>query len=123
MTPMHLLLLVFPFLSQWEAMSFPLLKRGLTTRRILLLLIKKPSSFNTLLFCYCCLRFSISGCTDHYAATEEEGFECGRDVVATFNIPETIEPEGYEEPLYDPSELPGLIPQSQQHTMDMYKVC
>ncbi len=66
--------------------------------------------------------FSVSGCTDHFADTEEEGFKCGRDVVATFNIPETVEPEGYDEPVYDPNELLGLIPHAQQHTMDMHKV-
>ena len=68
----------------------------------------------------CC--YSTSGCTDHFAETEEEGFQLGRDIVTTFNIPEQDEPSNYEEPLFDPAELPGCIPSTEQHTTDMYKV-
>ena len=71
---------------------------------------------------YTLLRCSTSGCTDHCAETEEEGFQLGRDIVTTFNIPEQYEPSNYEEPRFDPAELPGCIPSTEQHTMDMYKV-
>ena len=65
---------------------------------------------------------STSGCTDHFAATEEEGFQLGRDIVSTFNVPEQAVPADYEEPLFDPAELPACIPGLDQHNMDMYKV-
>ncbi len=46
----------------------------------------------------------------------------GRDVVSTFNIPPLSAPRRYEEPLFDPGELPGCVPRSGQHTMNMYQV-
>ncbi len=64
----------------------------------------------------------VSGCTDHFAPTEADAFEMGRDVVATFNMPEVIAPEGYDEPMYDPADLVGLIPYQDQHKMDPYQV-
>lgn len=63
-----------------------------------------------------------SGVTDHYAETEQEAFETGRDIVASFNVEPVSSPEGFDEPLYDPAELLGIIPHKDQHTMDMYKV-
>ncbi|ELT91631.1 hypothetical protein CAPTEDRAFT_181443 [Capitella teleta] len=65
---------------------------------------------------------SKSGLTDHYAETEEEAFETGRDIVASFNVDPVRLPEGYDEPAFDPEELIGLIPCSEQHFMDMYQV-
>ena len=64
----------------------------------------------------------MSGCTDHFSGTEEEAFATSRDVVATFNIDPQDAPSDYSEPLYDPSELGGIIPNKDQHTMDMYQV-
>ena len=71
-----------------------------------------------LLFSY----HSVSGVTDHYADTETEGFEIGRDVVAAFNVPEATSNIGYDEPIYPVEELQSLIPQQNQHGMNMYKV-
>ena len=65
---------------------------------------------------------STSGCTDHFAATEEEGFSLGRDVVTSFNLTPREEPSGFEEPLYDVEELEGLIPEHNLHEMDSYQV-
>ena len=71
----------------------------------------------------CCCCSSVSGCTDHYAATEAEAFTLGRDIVSSFNIKPNEEPTGYDEPLYSPDELPGLIPDmNEQHKMDCYQV-
>ncbi len=64
----------------------------------------------------------MSGCTDHFAQTEDDGYETGREAVASFNIPPPIEPAQYEDPVYDVTELPGCIPESQQHNMNMYQV-
>ena len=66
--------------------------------------------------------FSVSGCTDYYSKTEEEAFETSRDIVATFNIEPVVYSDDYDEPLFDTSDLLGLIPKDNQHTMDMNKV-
>ncbi|KAL4235641.1 hypothetical protein ACF0H5_004036 [Mactra antiquata] len=69
------------------------------------------------------LHCSVSGCTDYFAADEHEGFQTGRDLVESLNLPKhpgpTREPE---EPLFDPEELPGLIPTVEQENMDIRKV-
>ena len=64
----------------------------------------------------------VSGCTDHFSGTEQEAFETSRDIVPTFNIEPQQAPTDYSEPLYDPEELNGIIPDKDQHTMDMYQV-
>lgn len=53
----------------------------------------------------------VSGCSDHFAPSEEEAYECIRNVVSTLNW-EPV-PEGDREPdspLYSPEELLGLAP-------------
>ena len=65
---------------------------------------------------------SVSGCTDHFASTEEEAFSIARDAVAAFNIEPLQNTENYDDPVYDPDELLGIIPCKDQHTLDMYKV-
>lgn len=53
----------------------------------------------------------VSGCSDHFAPSEEEAYECIRNVVSTLNcepVPEQKrEPDS---PLYSPEELLGLAP-------------
>ncbi len=66
--------------------------------------------------------FSVSGCTDYFAGTEEEAFEISRDAIAAFNIDLPCIPEDYDEPAFDIDDLKGIIPGQDQHTMDMYKV-
>lgn len=66
---------------------------------------------------------SVSGCTDYYAETEQDGFQIGRDVVAGFNLPNPPGPHIDPcNPEFDPEELDGLIPCSDQHTMDVLQV-
>ena len=65
---------------------------------------------------------SVSGCTDYFSGTEEEAFETSRDVVATFNIYPLPASGDHEAPMYDPSEMEGIIPQKAQETLDMYQV-
>ena len=73
------------------------------------------------MFCQICC--SVSGCTDYYAETEQDGFQIGRDVVAGFNLPNPPGPQMDPcDPLFDPEELNGLIPNSDQHTMDVLQV-
>lgn len=50
----------------------------------------------------------MSGVTDYFATTEEEGFEILRDTVATLNIPPQapVSPES-EEPGLNPDDLNG----------------
>ncbi|KAI1236921.1 putative methylcrotonoyl-CoA carboxylase beta chain, partial [Lamprotornis superbus] len=57
------------------------------------------------------LHSQVSGCSDHFAASEDEAYECIRNVVSTLNW-EPV-PEGDREPdspLYSPEELLGLAP-------------
>lgn len=66
---------------------------------------------------------SVSGCTDYFAQTEEEGFQIGRDTVAGFNLPDPMGPQLEPcDPLFDPEELDGLIPAKDQHNMDILQV-
>ena len=65
---------------------------------------------------------SVSGCTDHFAATEPEAYELCRDIVSTYNIRPIPATKEIREPMFDADELPGLIPRTNQHTMDMHKV-
>ncbi|NWI88100.1 MCCB carboxylase, partial [Pitta sordida] len=57
------------------------------------------------------LHSQVSGCADHFAASEEEAFECLRRVISSLNW-EPL-PEGdaeHDSPLYSPEELLGLAP-------------
>ena len=76
----------------------------------------------TVMWWFFCIACRTSGCTDHFAATEEEAYETGRDIVATFNVDEPVEPSDYDEPVLDPAEMTGLIPTSEQYKMDPYQV-
>lgn len=68
--------------------------------------------------------FSVSGCTDYYAADEYEGFQTGRDIIEGLNLPTHSGPSrAPEEPLYDPEEILGLIPRKDQENMDVRQVC
>ena len=69
------------------------------------------------------LKFSVSGCTDYYAETEQEGFQMGRDAVAGFNLPDPLGPQLEPcDPIYDPGDLEGLIPARDQHLLDIHQV-
>lgn len=53
----------------------------------------------------------VSGCADHFAASEEEAYECIRNVVSTLNCePVPEEDRDHDSPLYSPEELLGLAP-------------
>ena len=71
--------------------------------------------------------FSVSGCSDYYAANEDEAIRMARELLAFLYRDERVggsgeaksagQPSGkakakagYEEPLYDASELNGLLP-------------
>ena len=74
--------------------------------------------------CVYFLYFSVSGCTDYYAADEFEGFETGRDIIEGLNLPTHQGPARTpEEPLFDSEELNGLIPEKSQENMEIRKVC
>ncbi|XP_029642121.1 methylcrotonoyl-CoA carboxylase beta chain, mitochondrial-like [Octopus sinensis] len=68
------------------------------------------------------LHSSMSGCSDHYADTEDEAFSITRDIVATLNLAPCENTSVSPPPYYDPSELLGLIPEENQHAMDPYKI-
>ncbi|XP_005050711.1 PREDICTED: methylcrotonoyl-CoA carboxylase beta chain, mitochondrial-like isoform X2 [Ficedula albicollis] len=57
------------------------------------------------------LHSQVSGCSDHFAASEEEAYECIRNVVSTLNCAPVPEEEREpDSPLYSPEELLGLAP-------------
>ncbi|NWU28514.1 MCCB carboxylase, partial [Dyaphorophyia castanea] len=57
------------------------------------------------------LHSQVSGCTDHFAPSEEEAYECIRNVVSTLNCePVPEEDRDHDSPLYSPEELLGLAP-------------
>ncbi|NWV07230.1 MCCB carboxylase, partial [Ptilonorhynchus violaceus] len=57
------------------------------------------------------LHSQISGCCDHFAPSEEEAYECIRNVVSTLNCaPLAEEDREHDSPLYSSEELLGLAP-------------
>lgn len=64
----------------------------------------------------------MSGCTDYMAQTEAEAFELGRSAVAAFNIPPVTDRKPFREPVFDPEEILGIIPSSNDQTLDIRKV-
>ncbi|XP_067893364.1 methylcrotonoyl-coenzyme A carboxylase 2 isoform X2 [Heterodontus francisci] len=66
------------------------------------------------------LHAKVSGCIDHFAATEEEAYECVRNIIATLNL--ELPPNkttDFEEPLYKAEELNGLAPRDYAHTLNI----
>lgn len=69
------------------------------------------------------LHCSVSGCTDYYAADEYEGFQTGRDLVETLNLPDHPGPSRLpEDPLFDPEHIQGLIPPGNSKNIDIRKL-
>jgi 3-methylcrotonyl-CoA carboxylase beta subunit len=70
------------------------------------------------------LHTRMSGTVDYPAATEDEAIVIGRDIVAQFERPKKtlIEQAPAEDPLYDPDELYGIIPDDIKNTFDMREV-
>ena len=66
----------------------------------------------------------MSGCTDYFAEDESTAFEMCRNIVSTLNVhPDEVKGRlPSVPPLYDPAELPSLIPKDGQHRLDMYQV-
>eukprot|EP00057_Strongylocentrotus_purpuratus_P009187 XP_011663661.1 PREDICTED: probable methylcrotonoyl-CoA carboxylase beta chain, mitochondrial [Strongylocentrotus purpuratus] len=64
----------------------------------------------------------VSGCTDHFASTEEEGFTMGRDSISTLNVTPPSDPTQWNEPLYSQDELLGLVSKTGEVKGQMRKV-
>lgn len=66
------------------------------------------------------LHAEVSGCVDHFAATEEEAFASARNVVSTLNflLPEERQEE-VEPPLYASEDLLGLAPRCYSYSLDV----
>ena len=66
----------------------------------------------------------ISGVTDHYATNDEHALAIGRSIVA--NLTQRIEPpwdvEEPEDPLYDPADLYGIVPEDYGKVYDVREV-
>ena len=67
---------------------------------------------------------SISGVTDHLADNDEHALEICRDILAHTNrpAPTRIERIAPEEPLYDPSELAGVLPADLRKPFDIREI-
>ncbi|KAF6016887.1 hypothetical protein EB796_024806 [Bugula neritina] len=52
---------------------------------------------------------SVSGCVDHFAATEEESYRICRDVILSLDLPDVAYPTAYVDPLYSADDLAGLV--------------
>src|SRR6185295_2258223 len=65
-----------------------------------------------------------SGVTDHLAEDDEHALEITRSIVAELNrpAPTWVERLTPEDPLYDPSELPGLLPLDLRKSFDVREV-
>nr|CAB3263680.1 probable methylcrotonoyl-CoA carboxylase beta chain, mitochondrial [Phallusia mammillata] len=51
-----------------------------------------------------------SGCTDHFATSEEMALATARDIIATINLENSTNATSYEEPLHDVTQLNSLAP-------------
>ncbi|XP_064003553.1 methylcrotonoyl-CoA carboxylase beta chain, mitochondrial-like [Pogoniulus pusillus] len=64
------------------------------------------------------LHCQVSGCSDHFAASEKEAFECIRNVISTLNYePMPEEVMEHDGPLYSSEELLGLAPRDYHCTL------
>ncbi|NXK86530.1 MCCB carboxylase, partial [Formicarius rufipectus] len=64
------------------------------------------------------LHSQVSGCTDHFAPSEEEAFQCIRNVISTLNYEPVPEADTeHDGPLYSSEELLGLAPQDYRCTL------
>lgn len=62
---------------------------------------------------------STSGVTDHLASTEEDALRMARDVVASLGRPPVPDLGTWDEPLYPPSELGGIVPVDAKQPLDV----
>uniref|UniRef100_A0A672TUP8 methylcrotonoyl-CoA carboxylase n=1 Tax=Strigops habroptila TaxID=2489341 RepID=A0A672TUP8_STRHB len=64
------------------------------------------------------LHSHVSGCSDHFASSEKEAYECIRNVISTLNYdPLPEEAVEHDSPLYSPDELLGLAPRDYRCTL------
>ena len=72
----------------------------------------------------CDMHTKKSGVADYPAATEEEAIAIARDIVGNFKRPvkTQVEWQAPEAPLYDPSELYGILPRDIKQQFDMREV-
>jgi acetyl-CoA carboxylase carboxyltransferase component len=67
----------------------------------------------------------VSGVTDHYAVSDEHALALAREIVANLNgaaPPLPWEPEQREEPLHDPEDLLGIVPEDYRVGYDVREV-
>ncbi|MDQ3857612.1 MAG: methylcrotonoyl-CoA carboxylase [Actinomycetota bacterium] len=67
----------------------------------------------------------VSGVTDHYAVSDEHALALAREIVANLNgAPRSLpwEPQEPEEPLHDPTELYGIVPEDYRVGYDVREV-
>ncbi|XP_078524944.1 methylcrotonoyl-CoA carboxylase beta chain, mitochondrial-like isoform X2 [Lissotriton helveticus] len=66
------------------------------------------------------LHARVSGCVDHFMASEKEAYSCLRNIISTLNIEAPPEETwDYDDPLYDAQELLGLAPRNFNYTLNI----
>jgi 3-methylcrotonyl-CoA carboxylase beta subunit len=65
---------------------------------------------------------TISGVSDHMASNEHEAMRKARDIIASLGRPNMPKLTDYQEPLFDPIELRGIIPCDPKQPMDIRMV-
>jgi len=70
------------------------------------------------------LHTRISGVADHLALDDEHALEICRDIIATLNTTKevTLDLAPPQEPLYDPAEIYGILPQTFRETYDVREI-
>ena len=66
----------------------------------------------------------ISGVADHFAVDDDHALQLCRDIVASLNTRKPVDPDlaPPEEPLYDPEELYGILPQTFREVYDAREI-
>ncbi|MEM6730076.1 MAG: carboxyl transferase domain-containing protein, partial [Myxococcota bacterium] len=67
---------------------------------------------------------TVSGVTDHLAQDEDDAFRICRNIVENLNTKKRVDLDlsEPEDPLYDPSELYGVLPTDNRHPYDVHEV-
>lgn len=64
----------------------------------------------------------VSGVTDHLADSDEHAIKIVRSILENLNVPKTVSPSGYEEPMYNSEELYGIVHRDLRRPCDMKQV-
>jgi 3-methylcrotonyl-CoA carboxylase beta subunit len=64
----------------------------------------------------------VSGVTDHLADSDEHAIKIVRSILENLNVPKSVSPLNYEEPVYDVKELYGIVHRDLRRPCDMKQI-